>query len=374
LGSTRRGPVRESNEHPATSVCIQGSKSRRRRLRRAAAGLEPLGKSVCKSTGGVNSAGVAQAARKPVLNYFGRSCVEHATVDRGSDGALSSAALVAQSRGSLPADTAPAVGGGATSMADRRVAAMRTALLGRGLFESTVATILRQWRSKQMNTHRLYFCNYWVPWCVCFGQNPFDYNVAAVANCLNFQQERAADLAISKGKAPQHGGMKALRAAISETLKIIHGKRVSLEPDVAAIAVTARQEAPNSRKYSTCFHIKVVWDFYRKQYADGLTNDTMSMEFLRGKMIVLCRIKCANRSDDMSKIRRIFNCSGTQLRPAGLFGNKTKGWIYKWRYYEPKQVRTLAGKFTRWCSLGDYLPQQYRSVCARSAAESYAAN
>ena len=97
----------------------------------------------------------------------------------------------------------------------------------------------------------------------------------------------------------------------------------------------------------------------------------MSMEQLRGKMLVFGRIKCANRSDDMAKIRRIFNCNGSSLRPAGLFGNKSRGQILKWRYYEPKQVRTLAGKLTRWCSLGDYLPAQHKALCARSAAECY---
>jgi hypothetical protein len=330
-----------------------------------------MGQPVRESTSGFNTAGAEAGARVQVFNHFSSTCLDNAAVDRGVDGAVYRAAIAAAQGGALPSDTSDEVGGGATSMADRRLASMRAALVGRGLFLPTVETILRQWRSKQMNVHRRYFCNYWVPWCICWGQDPFAYSVSAVANCLNFQQERAAALAISKGKSPQHGGLKALRAAISETLKIIHGKRISLEPDVAALAITARHEAPNSRKYTECFHISIVWTYYSKQYERGWDNDSMSMDRLRSKMLVLCRIKCANRSDDMSKILRIFNCDGCQLRPAGLFGNKSRGPIEKWRYYEPKQARVLAGKFTRWCSLGEYLPTKHRAVCARSAAEAY---
>ena len=229
---------------------------------------------------------------------------------------------------------------------------------------------------KQRAVHRRYFCNYWIPFCAVHNYNPFEYSVPAVANCLDFQQTRAAELALSEGRKPQHGGLKQLRAAISETLKVIHGKRISMEPVIQAIAVTARIEAPNARRYATTFSVQIVFDFYYRLWDEGQDNWTMSINSLRSKSILLGRLVIGNRSSDMRIIHRTFHKDHSDLQPAGIFG----GWkrdggvkIERVRYDTPKTARSQAGDMSRWVSCGKYARGNARdeAICFRSAVETY---
>ena len=228
----------------------------------------------------------------------------------------------------------------------------------------------------QRAVHRRYFVNYWIPFCAVHDYDPFGYDVPAVANCLDFQQTRAAELALSQGRKPQHGGLKQLRAAISETLKVIHGKRISMEPVIQSIAVTARIEAPNARRYATTFSVQIVFDFYYRLWDEGQTNWYMSLSDLRAKSLLLGRLAIGNRSSDMRIIHRTFHRDHTDLAPAGIFGGWTQAGgvkIERVRYDTPKTSKTQAGDMSRWVSCGKYARGNERdqAICFRSAVETY---
>eukprot|EP01052_Picozoa_sp_SAG31_P047194 SAG31_NODE_9337_length_1294_cov_1.423431_2_plen_88_part_01 len=83
-----------------------------------------------------------------------------------------------------------------------------------------------------MTQHRNYFQNFFIPFCRAFGYDPFELRSDSLVNCLEFNLQRMEDLAAREGRRPQHGTLKKLRAAVSETWKVMFGLRITFHSDV----------------------------------------------------------------------------------------------------------------------------------------------
>ena len=176
------------------------------------------------------------------------------------DGAVNRAAAVAKP-GARASGAADQMGGRAAKVEDSRMANMRSALEERGLFSATVDRILSQWSASSMRLHRLYFENFFVPFCRAFGYDEWVCDSSCLCNCLEFNLQRMEDLAAREKRAPQHGALKKLRAAVSETWKVVFGVRVTFHSDVEMMFKAARLHAPNTRAYSTTWDISIIFDY-----------------------------------------------------------------------------------------------------------------
>jgi hypothetical protein len=265
---------------------------------------------------------------------------------------------------------------------------MRRALVERGLAEAAVERILRQWRGKTMKQHRAYFNNFFVPFCRAYGYHPFEFRSDSLVNCLEFNLQRMEDLAARENRPPQHGTLKKLRAAVSETWKVIFGQRITFHPDVEDMFKVARLEAPLTKAYSTTWDINLIFDYYQSMAVTGLpeaglpgplTNETLPLTVLRDKVIILAKIKIGCRSVDLTKVSRFWvrqNVADSRsqaclmgLRP--VRGSRPR--IERWRYLLPKNVGSLADVYSPWIDLGgyaDYVPLD-QNICFRSALEIY---
>ena len=240
-----------------------------------------------------------------------------------------------------------------------------------------------------MTVHRRYFENFWVPWCVCEKVDPWTYSSTNLINCLEFNMERLEGLAASEKRPPQHGALKTLRAAVSESWKIVHGSRVSQESDVADYFVALRRDCPLRRGYTVTWDVNILFDFYRQMAAAGLHNGSMPLNDLRDKALVLSKLKGA-RSSDLTKIFFRWSDQSDALHPAGLFGSEGRlaqggnplqtqtragGFvscqIESWRYFIPKNVNSLEDVFSPWIPLGPQASGADVHICCRSAVQAY---
>jgi hypothetical protein len=251
-----------------------------------------------------------------------------------------------------------------------------------------------------MRLHRLYFENFFVPFCRAFGYDEWVCDSSCLCNCLEFNLQRMEDLAAREKRAPQHGALKKLRAAVSETWKVVFGVRVTFHSDVEMMFKAARLHAPNTRAYSTTWDISIIFDYYAAVAVSGfldvrrgdsppgtaLTNATMPLGRLRDKCIALSKVKVGCRSVDLTKVIARFPDTNRAARsePAGLMGNVIAGTeseslprvvIEAWRYLMPKNHASLADIFSPWVTLGAYADVDPADVhvCLRSALETYAA-
>eukprot|EP01050_Picozoa_sp_SAG11_P021498 SAG11_NODE_3837_length_2195_cov_4.506679_2_plen_302_part_00 len=255
-------------------------------------------------------------------DHAGRTRVASVLDDDAEEVQHSNALSIAQGGSSQSGWSSAEMGGDSTSMADRRMALMRSALQARGLFPAAMERILRQWRAKQMRVHQSYFDNFFVPFCRAWGYDPFEFRSDSLVNCLEANLQRIEVLAARAGKPAQHGSLKKLRAAVSETWKILYGSRITFHPDVEDFFKTARIEAPLTRGYSTTWDISLIFDYYQHVALTGLgslpglpgplSNDDLPEIFLRDKAITLAKIKIGCRSGDLTKVFRRWVHSSTR--------------------------------------------------------------
>ena len=149
-------------------------------------------------------------------DHTGGSSVANPGVALGLDGTVNRAAAVVEPGARAPG-AADQMGGDAAEVEERRMAHMRSALAERGLFPSAVDRILSQWSTASMRLHRLYFENFFVPFCRAFGYDEWVLNSSVLVNYLEFNLQRMEDLVAIESRPPQHGALKKLRAAVSET-------------------------------------------------------------------------------------------------------------------------------------------------------------
>eukprot|EP01052_Picozoa_sp_SAG31_P029308 SAG31_NODE_2903_length_4928_cov_6.524746_1_plen_352_part_00 len=170
---------------------------------------------------------------------------------------------------------------------------------------------------------------------------------------------------------PQHAVLKHARAAIAAFFQLIAADAVSLAEtaDVKALAKNCRIVAPLRAKYSTRFSVQLFFDLFLQWHDSGLRNESMPLMDLRRKSVVLGRVATGCRSDGCAKIRRAWN----NERHSGLLGSLDD--LRAWRYYRPKNVRSLAGDMSKWTSLRPRVPfedtRMRESCCALSAISEY---